>query len=67
MSQREVGFLQFGAAPGPFQTVKVVVKHEYADNWLAFYEGKWRKVNIQVRRTYIVVNGERITIKIQGV
>lgn len=61
------GYLQHGKQPGPFYTEKVAVKHEYADKWLARFEGKWRRVHIQVNRTYIVYQGEKITIQIEGV
>jgi hypothetical protein len=63
----DYGYLQHGQQPGPFRTEKVRVKHEYADRWLAWFEGKWRRVHIQVHRTYIVFQGEKITIQIDGV
>jgi hypothetical protein len=63
----DTGFLQFGENVGPFLTLEVPIKHEYADRYKAFYEGKWRRVNIQVNRTFIVCNGEKITIQIDGV
>lgn len=62
------GYLQHGAGTaGPFLTEQVPVKNEYADRWLALYEGKWRRVHIQVRRLYIVYRGEKIKIVIEGV
>lgn len=63
------GYLQHGAdtPAGPFRTERVWVKHEGADRYLAWYEGKWRRVHIQVGRTYIVFMGEKITIQIEGV
>jgi hypothetical protein len=62
------GYLQHGTGTqGPFRTEAVRIKHEFADRWLARFEGKWRRVHIQVRRTYIVFRGERITIQIEGV
>lgn len=63
----DTGYLQHGTAPGPFRTQAINVKNEYADKWLAFYEGKWRRVHIQVNRLYIVYAGERINIQIEGV
>jgi hypothetical protein len=63
----EIGYLQHGTQPGPFRTERVIVKHEYADRWLALFEGKWRRVHIQVNRTFIVYRGEKITIHIDGV
>ena len=60
------GYLQFGTAPGPFLTVRVPVKHEHADRYLARYEGRWRRIHIQVRRLYIVYRGEIITIQVKG-
>ncbi len=60
------GYLQFGTGKGPFLTVRIPVKHEYADRYLALYEGKWRRIHIQVRRLYIVCDGERITIEVKG-
>lgn len=65
-----IGYLQFGKAPGPFQTKQVHVKQDVwpnADKWLALYESKWRRVHVQVNRTYIVYHGEKITIQIDGV
>lgn len=64
----EIGYLQHGSAENPpMRTESVTVKHEYAGRWLAFYEGKWRRVHIQVKRCYIVYMGKKITIKIEGV
>lgn len=62
-----IGYLQHGTAPGPCRTESVRIKNEYSDKWLAFFEGKWRRVHIQLRRTYIVFRGEKITIQIEGV
>jgi hypothetical protein len=62
------GYLQHGAGTaGPFRTERVTVRNEFGDRWLARFEGVWRRVHIQVRRTYIVYRGERITIQIEGV
>lgn len=64
----EHGYLQHGQGTnGPFATERVEVRNQYADNWQARFEGRWRKVHIQVNRTYIVYRGERITIQIDGV
>lgn len=63
-----IGYLQHGrGTKGPFRTEAVRVKNEYADRWLAQYEGRWRRVHIQVRQTYIVFSGKRIVIEIEGV
>lgn len=61
------GFLQHGKAGEPMRTEKVTIKNEFGSVWLAHYEGRWRKVHMQVKRTFIVYCGERITIKIWGV
>lgn len=61
------GYLQHGTAPGPLRTEAVPVRNEFGSKWAAQYEGKWRRVHIQVNRTYIVYQGERITIQIDGV
>jgi hypothetical protein len=64
----DIGYLQHGhGTSGPFRTERVSVKHEYADRWLARYEGRWRRVHIGVRRTHIVYRGARITVQIEGV
>lgn len=66
----DIGYLQHGSAPGPFRTERVHVKSDVYPNagqWLALFEGKWRRVHIQVGRTYIVFQGEKITIQIDGV
>ena len=64
----EIGYLQHGiGTAGPFRTEAVKVKHEYADRWLAWFEGRWRRVHIALSRTWIVYQGEKITIQIEGV
>ena len=64
----DIGYLHHGTGTaGPFRTESVKVKHEYADRWLAWFEGRWRRVHIRVHRTFIVYQGERITIQIEGV
>lgn len=63
-----IGYLQHKAGPnGPFRTESVTVKNEYGDKWLAHFEGKWRRVFIQVGKTYIRYQGEKIVIQIDGV
>lgn len=64
---KDYGYLQHGTAGQPMRTEQVLVQNEYADRWLAFFEGKWRRVHIQVNRLYIVYAGERITVQIDGV
>lgn len=61
------GYLQHGSAGGCMRTESVSIKNEGADRWLAQFEGKWRKVHIQLGRMFIVYQGERITIQIEGV
>ena len=63
----DYGYLQHGKAGRAMRTGRVLVKNEYADRWLAHYEGRWRRVHIQVNRLYIVAYGERIMIQIEGV
>lgn len=59
----ETGTLYFGVGGShPIQ-----VRNEYGDRWLAMYEGKWRRVYIQVKRTYIICRNVRYTIAIDGV
>lgn len=63
-----VGYLHHGEGTGwPFRTESVRVRHSHADVWHARFEGRWRKIHIQVNRTYIVYQGSRITIQIDGV
>lgn len=63
----DYGYLQHGTAPGPFRTERVKVRHEYADRWSVWFEGRWRRVHIQLNRTWIVFKGQRITVQIEGV
>lgn len=67
-NETTIGYLQHGGGTkGPFRTEGVRVKNEYADRWLAFFEGRWRRVHINVSRLFIVFQGQRITIQIWGV
>jgi hypothetical protein len=64
----DFGYLQHGeGTAGPFRTERVKVKNEFSDRWLAFFEGKWRRVHTQVNRTFITYQGAKITIQIDGV
>lgn len=63
----DFGYLQHGSGVGPFRTERVRIKNEYGDRWLAFFEGRWRRVHIQISRLFIVYQGEKITIQIEGV
>lgn len=63
----DIGYLQHGTGEGPFRTESIPVRHKFADNWEALYDCRWRKVHIQVKRTFIVYKGERITINIEDV
>ncbi len=63
-----IGYLKWGeGTSGPFLTESVKVRHLYADNYEAWYEGRYRKVHIQVKRLYVVIRGKKITIIIDGV
>lgn len=62
------GYLQHGeGTQGPFRTEAVTVRHTMPDIWHARFEGKWRLVHVQVKRLFILYQGERITIQIEGV
>lgn len=62
------GYLQHGhGTDGPFRTERVHVRNEWGDRWQVHYEGRWRRVHLQLGRTYIVHRGERITVLIEGV
>lgn len=63
----DYGYLQHGSGRGPFRTERVSVRHLYLDNWEARFEGRWRKVHVQVGRLFIVYFGQRIAIQIEGV
>jgi hypothetical protein len=68
MNDRDYGYLQHGhGTNGPFRTERVTVKHQAPDIWHARYEGRWRKVHVQLNRLFIVYRGNRITIQIWGV
>lgn len=63
-----LGYLQHGTAPQlPLRTETVRVVHEYADRYLAFFEGKWRRVHIGTQCPFIIYYGNRIPILIEGV
>lgn len=65
------GYLQHGkGTAGPFRTEQVAIKERgwpYTGQYLALFEGRWRVVHVQLNRLYIVFQGERITIQIEGV
>ena len=66
----DYGYLQHGRQPGPFQTERVLVRLRgwpHVGMYEARFYGRWRAVHVQVRRTYIVFQGEKITIQIEGV
>lgn len=66
----EIGYLQHGQAPGPMRTERVNVRlcgWPHTGMWEAFYMGRWRRVFVQIKRTFITYRGTRITIKIEGV
>lgn len=64
----DIGYLHHGEGTNwPFRTESIRIKNEYLDRWFARFEGRWRRVHIQVRRTYIVYQGQKITIQIDGV
>lgn len=68
---KDIGYLQHGEGTnGPFRTESVRFKEcgwPRTGQWLARFEGRWRKVHVRLNRLYIVYQGERITIQIEGV
>ena len=63
----ETGYLQHGQAGQPMRTESVCVRHTMPDIYHAHYEGRWRKVHVQINRLSIVYMGKRIPIVIEGV
>lgn len=47
-------------------TDTVTAKHSCADVWHVWYSNRWRKVHVQVKRTYIVCWGRRHTVDMRG-
>ena len=62
-----VAYLRHGRGAGPFGMESVPVKHLGADRYQVMFEGRWRKVHVQVHRLYIVYQGETIDVQIDGV
>lgn len=68
MHNTDYGYLQHGkGTAGPFRTERVRIKPEPPGGWLAHFEGRWRKVHVSVSRLWIVYQGEKIEIQIEGV
>lgn len=67
MENHDYGYLFHGKAGEPMFTEKVRVRNLFGDNWEARFEGRWRKVHIQLKKNYIVYNKAKITIDIEGV
>jgi hypothetical protein len=67
MIMDDFGYLQHGKAGEPMLTEKVTIRSVPVGEWQAHFEGRWRKVYIQVNRLYIVYQGNKITIQIEGV
>jgi len=69
MTTQDYGYLQHSAGSGgPFRTERVPVRCVgTGSEWHARFEGRWRTVHMQVNRLYIVYQGKRITIQIDGV
>ena len=63
----DFAYLQHGTLPGPFRTECVKVRHDFADRWSVWFEGRWRRVHIAMKRCFIVFQGQRITVQIEGV
>jgi len=63
----DTGYLHHGkGTKGPFRTESVKLRYIAPNSWFARFEGKWRKVHVQVNRTFIVFQGEKIDIQIFG-
>lgn len=68
MSPHDIGYLQHGrGTDGPYRTEAVRVRMEPPFEWFARFEGRWRKVFVQVNSTFIRYRGQRIPILIDGV
>lgn len=66
----DFGYLQHGDKAGTFLTERVPVRLRgwpHAGMYEALFEGRWRAVHVQLRRTFVVHQGARITIRIEGV
>ncbi len=67
----DYGYLKHGEGTnGPFRCERVSIKQDawpHADRWLAHFEGRWRIVHVKVNRLWIVYQGQKISIQIEGV
>lgn len=69
----DYGYLQHGTGTaGPFRTERVHVKPRgwpHAGEWLALYSDRWRVVRVRSVKgsPFIVVQGKKINIQIEGV
>ncbi len=66
----DTGYLQHGSIPGPFHTEKVLIRERgwpHAGQWQAYFKHKWRVVHVNQSRLWIVYQGVKINIKIEGV
>lgn len=63
----ETGYLQHGQAGQAMRTESVCVRHTMPDLYHAHFEGRWRKVHVQVNNLFIMYLGKRIPIVIDGV
>jgi hypothetical protein len=64
---KDFGYLQHGKAGEPMLTEKVAIRSVPVGEWQAHFEGRWRKVHMQGNRLYIIYQGNKITIQIEGV
>lgn len=68
----DYGYLLFGKEGEPMYTERCSIRERKWPNhgqWEARMQcdSRWRVVHVQMRRTFIVYRGQRITIKIEGV
>lgn len=59
-------YLHFGSGKGLFLTISAPYKHLYVDRYCVLYDGKWYRVQVQVKRLFIVVRGEKVTVQLEG-
>lgn len=65
---REHAYLQHGQGTnGPFLTEHAPMKFEAPDNYYVRFDGRWRKVHMNLKSLWIMYRGKRINVLIEGI
>lgn len=62
MNTLEIGYIQHGKAGEPMRTESINIRHIKLSEYKAFYQGKWRTIDFNLKTQWFRFEGKNVYI-----